>query len=169
LNSLLNVRGQRNIVLSGRWPIQDVAGIKRALLKTQLLTYYYQTMDSRLEGQKYISLATFRKSGAAVQTPVWFVEENGVTYIYSLPEAGKVKRIRNNPRVRIAACDMRGKVKGEWIEGKARVLGSKEAEIGNEALIRKYGWMKRVGDFFSKLRKRGRAVIAIELEPGQVP
>ena len=56
---------------------------------------------NQFAGEKYINLETFRKSGAAVATPVWFAEDLGVFYVYSLANAGKVKRIRNNPRVRL--------------------------------------------------------------------
>ncbi|HSE38460.1 MAG TPA: PPOX class F420-dependent oxidoreductase, partial [Blastocatellia bacterium] len=77
---------------------------------------------SQFAGEKYLNVETYRKTGVAVATPVWFAEEAGILYIYSLANAGKVKRIRNNPRVRIIPCDMRGKPKGEWVEARARVL-----------------------------------------------
>jgi uncharacterized protein len=115
-------------------------------------------------GQKYLNLETYRKTGVAVATPVWFAEDSGVFYIYSLANAGKVKRIRNNPRVRTMACDMRGKPKGEWVEASARILGPAEAERAHRLLDKKYGWMKKVGSLYSKLMKRERAAIAIELD-----
>jgi PPOX class probable F420-dependent enzyme len=112
-------------------------------------------------GEKYLNLATYRKNGTAVYTPVWFAEEGDQLYIYSLANAGKVKRIRNNPRVKIAPCDVRGKVKGKWVEAEARIVEASEAEHGHKLLNKKYGLLKTIGDFFSKLRKRARAVIAI--------
>jgi PPOX class probable F420-dependent enzyme len=118
---------------------------------------------TQFKDQKYLNLETYRKTGRAVDTPVWFAEENGTFYIYSLADAGKVKRIRNNPKVKIAPCDMRGRVKGEWVEAKAQILDKQGAAFGHKLLNEKYGWMKKVGDFFSKLRKRQRAVIAIEI------
>ena len=63
-------------------------------------------------------------------TPVWFAEENGTLYMYSLAHAGKVKRIRNNPKVRIVPCDVRGKLKGEWVETKARILDERGPHWG---------------------------------------
>ena len=90
-------------------------------------------------------------------------EENGTFYIYSLANAGKVKRIRNNPNVRIVPCDMRGKPNGEWVAAKARILDERGAALGHELLIKKYGWMKRIGDIFSKLMQRQRAVIALNV------
>jgi PPOX class probable F420-dependent enzyme len=111
--------------------------------------------------QKYLTMETYRRTGKPVATPVWFAEENGTLYIYSLANAGKVKRIRNNPKVRIVPCDMRGNPKGEWVEAKARILDERGATLGHKLLNKKYGWMKRIGDAFSKLRQRQRVVIAM--------
>ena len=82
----------------------------------------------------------------------------------SLANAGKVKRIRNNPRVRVMPCDMLGKPKGEWVEAAAQILDETGAERAHQLLDKKYGWMKRVGGLYSKLMKRERAAIAIELD-----
>lgn len=116
---------------------------------------------SEFAGEKYVNLATYRKNGTAVYTPVWFAEEGDQLYIYSLANAGKVKRIRNNPRIKIAPCDVRGKVKGKWVEAEARIVEASESEHGHKLLNKKYGMLKSIGDFFSKLRKRERTVIAI--------
>ena len=113
--------------------------------------------------QKYLSLETYRKNGSPVATPVWFAEDGGVFYIYSLINAGKVKRIRNNSHARVAPCDIRGKLKGEWVDAEARILDRAGEEKGHRLLNKKYGLMKRIGDFMSKLRKRERAVIAIQI------
>lgn len=119
---------------------------------------------SQFAGQKYVNVETYRKSGAGVATPVWFAEDAGRFYIYSLADAGKVKRIRNNPRVRIMPCDIRGGPKGEWVDGHARILESAEAERGHRLLNKKYGLMKRIGNAFSTLMNRERTVIAIEID-----
>jgi hypothetical protein len=58
---------------------------------------------------------------------------------------------------------MRGKPKGEWVEAKARILDEQGATLGHKLLNKKYGWMKRIGDAFSKLRQRRRVVIAIDI------
>ena len=63
-----------------------------------------------IQGRKYISLTTFRKTGQAVPTPVWFGEDDGKLYVMSRSDSGKSKRVRNNPQVRVAPCTMRGKV-----------------------------------------------------------
>lgn len=117
---------------------------------------------------KYISVETFRKTGAGVRTPVWFAEDpahSSVFYIYSAPDAGKVKRIRNNPFVRVAPCDFRGNVKGNWMDGTARICAGEEAQDGQVLLRRKY-WLKIGGDFVSRLLGRKQVVIAIVVEAG---
>jgi PPOX class probable F420-dependent enzyme len=114
-------------------------------------------------GEKYLSVETYRKSGQGVATPVWFAEDAGELYIYSLANAGKVKRIRNNPRVRVIPCDMRGKTKGVWVEGRARIVDAAEDARVHKLLDQKYGLMKKIGSLYSKLMKRERATIAIEL------
>jgi len=116
----------------------------------------------QFEGEKYLSLQTFRKNGMPVDTPVWFAKDGDRFYVYSLANAGKVKRIRNNPRVNVIPCDIRGNTKGEWVEANARIVGKPEAERAHNLLNQKYGLMKRIGGLFSKLMGRERTTIAIE-------
>jgi len=118
---------------------------------------------SQFADEKYLNLESYRKTGQTVATPVWFAEDGALLYIYSLADAGKVKRIRNNPRVRVTPCDMRGKLKGEWVEARARIVQGAEAVKGHQLLDQKYGLFKKIGNLFSKLAKRERVVIAIEL------
>ncbi len=112
---------------------------------------------------KYLNLETFRKTGVGVRTPVWFAQETAAFYVYTLPDAGKTKRIRNNAKVRVAPCDMRGNLLGAWVDARARICEGDEAVHGQELLRRKYGWMKIVGDFFSRMRGRTQTVIAIDM------
>ena len=113
-------------------------------------------------GHKYISLETFRRNGTGVRTPVWFAEGDGVLYVYSEANAGKVKRVRTNPRVRVAPCSFRGKVLGDWAEAEARVVEGEEAARGHALLNQKYAG-KRIGDFFSRLRGHKQAILAIRI------
>jgi PPOX class probable F420-dependent enzyme len=119
---------------------------------------------NRFAGEKYLNLETYRKTGTPVATPVWFAEGGGVLYVYSLANAGKVKRIRNNPRVRVAPCDMRGKLEGEWVEARARAISGDEAATGNRLLNKKYGLLKKIGNVYSTLMNRERVMIAIEID-----
>jgi len=118
----------------------------------------------KLKRASYLSFATFRKSGVAVETPVWFAEENGVFYLFSADNAGKVKRLRNSPRSRIAACTVTGRVTGEWIDTEAKILTS-QADIKQAlgALQRKYGWQMRMTNLLSRLSGKldKRAYLAV--------
>src|SRR5271167_4920783 len=119
---------------------------------------------AQFNNAKYLNLETFRKTGVGVRTPVWFAPDDTAFYVYAEADSGKVKRIRNNPKVRIAPCDMRGNLRGAWVDVRARICAGPEAAHGQELLRRKYGWIKIVGDFFSRLRGRTQIVIAIQLD-----
>ena len=58
--------------------------------------------------QKYLNLETSRQSGTPVATPMWCAEHQGLLSVYSRAEAGKVKRLRRDPRVRVVPCTARG-------------------------------------------------------------
>jgi uncharacterized protein len=119
---------------------------------------------AQFANRRYLNMETYRKTGKPVATPLWFAEENGTLYVYSLANAGKVKRIRNNPKVRIVPCDMRGRPKGNWNEAKARLLMDEPgATLAHQLLNQKYGWMKKIGDVFSRVMQRRKVVIVIDL------
>jgi PPOX class probable F420-dependent enzyme len=118
---------------------------------------------AQFANQKYLNLESFKRDGTPVQTPVWFAEDDGTLYIYTLANAGKVKRIRRNPRVRIVPCTIRGNVTGQWVEAEAYIVDATTAESGHALLLRKYGWKKRLGNIFSGLMKWERVVMTIRL------
>ena len=115
------------------------------------------------ENQKYLNLESFKKDGTGVATPLWFAEKDGTIYVYTLANAWKIKRIRNNPRVRIAPCDFRGNLKGDWVEARARIVVDNEAQLGHQLMDKKYGWQKKIGNLLSVFRKQARVVIAINV------
>jgi uncharacterized protein len=112
-------------------------------------------------GQRYLNLESFKRDGTPVQTPVWFAEEQGVLYVNTLANTGKVKRIRRHPRIRIAPCTMRGIVIGPWVEAEATIVDATTAAHGHALLRQKYGWLTGIGYLFSRLLHRKRVVIAI--------
>jgi PPOX class probable F420-dependent enzyme len=112
-------------------------------------------------GQRYLNLESYKRDGTPVQTPVWFAEEQDVLYVYTLANAGKVKRIRRNPRIRLAPCTMRGTVIGSWVEAEATIVDATTAAHGHALLRQKYGWLKGIGDVISRLLHRERVVIAM--------
>ena len=104
---------------------------------------------------RYFSLATFRKSGTAVPTPVWYAEVDGRYYVFSAGDAGKVKRLRNGNKARVALCDARGGLLGDWHEATARLFDEDElVEKAHRALRAKYGWQMILADLGAKLTGR---------------
>jgi len=101
------------------------------------------SVPAEIHGQKYISLATFRKSGVPVYTPIWFAEYDGKLYFMTNSKLGKVKRLRNNPQVRIAPCTIRGKITGPEFPAAARFLPPTEFARVRQAIDAKY-WLARL-------------------------
>lgn len=106
-------------------------------------------IPAAIRGQKYISLTTFRKNGAAVATPVWFGEEAGKLYVMSESASGKCKRIRNNPAVRVAPCTIRGRVTGAESAAVARLLPAEEHARARSTINHKY-WLAWISSPFSR-------------------
>jgi PPOX class probable F420-dependent enzyme len=119
-----------------------------------------------LEPHRYLSLATFRRNGAEVRTPVWFATVDGRLYAFTAGDSGKVKRLRASSRARVAPCDARGRVTGAWRDAVARLIDD-AASIGraHAALRAKYGWQVRGLDLVARLtgRLRRRAWVEITL------
>ncbi len=95
-------------------------------------------IPAEIQGKSFISLTTFRKMGVAVPTPVWFGEKDGKLYVMTRSDMGKTKRIRNNPKVRVAPCGMLGKVTGPQFEAIARILPPEEHRSARQSINRKY-------------------------------
>jgi hypothetical protein len=74
---------------------------------------------------------------------VWFGEEGDKLYVMTRSDMGKAKRIRNNPRVRVAPCTVRGKVTGPEFEASARILPPEQHAQARPAINRKY-WAARL-------------------------
>jgi len=113
-------------------------------------------------GQQYMSLETFKKNGQGVKTPVWFVLDGNVLYVYTDGNSWKVKRIRNHPRVRVAVCSMRGDVKGPWVDATASIIAGEEERAAHRLLDRKY-FLKLIGNVVAKMSRRTRATIRIDV------
>jgi uncharacterized protein len=100
-------------------------------------------IPAEIHGQRYISLATFRKPGVPIYTPIWFAEEDDKIYFMTNSKLGKVKRIRNNPQVKIAPCTLRGKIIGPEFSATARILPAENATRIRRAINAKY-WLARL-------------------------
>ena len=119
---------------------------------------------SQFSNEKYINLDTFRKNGQAVQTPVWFVIDGRILYVRTDMSSGKVKRAKNNPRVRITPCNIRGQPKGKWMDGEMRMASIiSESEKANQLLNKKYGLKGRIIRTFNRLRNTTPIVFSIQI------
>lgn len=119
-----------------------------------------------LQRANYLSFATFRKNGNAVETPVWFAEEDDCFYLFSAQDAGKIKRLRNSGRSRIAACTVTGRLTGEWVDTEAEILSdAKDTTQALDALRQKYGWQMRLTDCMSTLSGKMKQRAYIRVRP----
>ncbi|HET7258234.1 MAG TPA: PPOX class F420-dependent oxidoreductase [Candidatus Acidoferrum sp.] len=119
--------------------------------------------------QKYLSLETFKKSGEGVKTPVWFAADpardlagnEAQLYIYTIGNTGKVKRIRNNGRAKIAPCTMKGVPRGEWVDASLEIITGDESARAMKLLNKKYFPWKQLLGFFALFSRRERIVMVI--------
>ena len=118
-------------------------------------------IPAQFGGQKYISLETFKKNGQGVKTPVWFVLHGNAFYAYTEADSWKVKRIRNNPRVRVAVCNARGTIKGPWLDAMASLVEGDERLAADKLLDRKY-FLKKIFNFLTRINRHQRTMIKIE-------
>ncbi len=115
----------------------------------------------QLGAEKYVLLTTFRRDGRAVPTPLWVVPDGTGLAFWTPAGTGKVKRIRNSGRVTVAACDVRGNVRGGAIEATARIGDAADLRRVAEGLKRKYGLMGRLSLLGSRLRRGADGTLAI--------
>ncbi|RKT56827.1 PPOX class F420-dependent oxidoreductase [Saccharothrix australiensis] len=116
-----------------------------------------------LGDDKYLLLTTFRRDGTPVPTPVWAVRRDGVIRVWSAADAGKVKRIRNNPEVTVGPCDFRGNPTGAGTPARARVLDERAGAETRRLIGAKYGLVGRLALLGSRLRRGGAGTVGIEI------
>ncbi|NMO03846.1 PPOX class F420-dependent oxidoreductase [Gordonia sp. TBRC 11910] len=101
-----------------------------------------------LSNEKFISVTTFRKSGEAIATPVWVVPVDGDRLgFWTSSTSGKAKRLRNNPKVEVVACNQRGVVAAgaTKTDGTAQLVTSgPEFDAVQAAVKAKYGFQVSV-------------------------
>lgn len=117
-----------------------------------------------LAGHKYALLITYRKNGQGVPSPVRFGrDENDRVYFDTEEAAGKVKRIRNNPEVRLAPCDMRGKPLGPPAVGIARVLDPADTDHAERTIAANYGLGRRI--YHGTSKRLPVSIVYVEVQP----
>ena len=122
------------------------------------------TFDEVSKAQ-YVLLTTFTKDGRPKPTPIWIARDGDRALVITEKNSWKVKRIRNTPRVTLAVCDMKGRVKGDTIEAVATVLDESETETVYQAINKRYGLVGRIFNFFSKLRGGAKRTVGLEIKP----
>ena len=118
-----------------------------------------------LEGHRYIRLTTYRKSGEAVPTPMWFALVKDVAYVFTELHTGKVKRIRNDRRATVAPSNFFGRPRGETVEVTVRILDQGEGAMADRALREKYGWQYGAYWALTRLRRTRPEHVFLELRP----
>jgi PPOX class probable F420-dependent enzyme len=120
-------------------------------------------MDDGLKNARYLNLGTFRRNGIQVNTPVWFAEEMDTYFVFSARNTGKVKRIRNSGKSRVAPCDVKGNLTGDWIDTECSFANPEQEARAYKLLKDKYGWQMSVTNFFSRLTRKidNRVVLLI--------
>ena len=125
---------------------------------------------------KYVSFTTFKKNGDAVSCPVWIAPlGNGSAGFTTDATSGKVKRLRNNPKVTLQACDMRGRVTADQqvVEATAVPVTGADAELVTAAIKKKYGLpvtvigaLAALRAFVTRKKASERAAVVITLPVG---
>lgn len=130
---------------------------------------------NNLANEKFLLVTSFKRNGTAVPSPICHVVENGVALSVTMEETGKVKRIRNDQRVLVGPCDMRGNPTGLTYAAKARFVpvqeikqtkSLKESRFFGAMFTRasRAHWIVKPVQFYERIRFRHR-FIAIAFEP----
>ena len=115
------------------------------------------SLTELLDGERYLSLTTFRSSGDPVSTPVWFAPDtDGSVLVYVEVDSGKVRRLQQDPSCEVAACDRRGSVHGPTLQAYGTIIGGPDATTVRRAIADRYGWQWTAFDLLWPLRNRGR-------------
>ncbi|MDV3129629.1 PPOX class F420-dependent oxidoreductase [Mycobacterium sp. 21AC1] len=112
---------------------------------------------------RYVLLTTFTKDGRPKPTAIWAAPDGERLLVITVGDAWKVKRIRNTPRVTIAACDVRGNPKSEPVEATAAILDKSHNGAIYDAIGKRYGLVGKAFNFFSKLRGGMQNNVGLEL------
>jgi len=117
----------------------------------------------QLGEEDYLLVTTFRRDGTPVSTPVWVARADDSLLVWTVGASGKVKRIRRDGKVTVAACNVRGVPKGAAVEGHAEVMGPEGGRIARDLIKKKYGLRGRLFVWMS-IRRRGEdATVGVKI------
>ena len=121
---------------------------------------------SRFDRENVISVETYRKNGQPVRTPVWFLKENDVLVVHTGGNSGKAKRIRKNPKVRVAPSKFRGEPKADYIDAHAEVEAEQATVKKYYSLIyKKYGLVGSFVKFIQRFSRNKAEDVLVFIRP----
>ncbi len=74
-----------------------------------------------LRGRHVAVLTTINANGTPLQTPIWYLCQDGLIYIRTSSHSAKARNIRRDPRVSLCAQDERPPYRGVTVKGTASV------------------------------------------------
>ncbi|MDH6286868.1 PPOX class F420-dependent oxidoreductase [Rhodococcus sp. NM-2] len=122
-----------------------------------------------LGDESFVSLTTFRRSGVPVSTPVWIARDGDALVVTTPEDSGKVKRLRNNPRVELRPCSRRGKVDAgvDPVVAEAEIVTDESTSRRMAGTIRdEYGLEYRIVMFVERiLARRQKPRVLLRITP----
>ena len=112
-----------------------------------------------------MNLRSFRKDGTPVDTPVWTTPHAGKFVCYTDDRSFKYKRVKRNPAVELAACDVVGRCSTPWYHARCRIVEdpAERAQIFDK-IRAKYGVHWYLSLWGSMLTDRVRHRVVLEFE-----
>ena len=122
------------------------------------------TNIEQFKNQQYLTIETYRRNGEGVKTPVWFAQDGEALRVWTQVDAGKVKRIRRDDRVRIVPSTATGEALGEWKEASAMLLDQpQELEYTIRLFRQKYGLIFNLFGLLGRIRKAKHITIRVRV------
>lgn len=107
-------------------------------------TEFGARVATHLRDDRVVWLTTVTPSGAPLPSPVWFWWDGEETVrVFSLPDTGRVRAVRNNPKV---SLNFPGNAQGGDI-----VVLSGEAEVGEDSAAQHAEYAEKYASGFERL------------------
>ena len=124
---------------------------------------------SRIAGEDFVSLTTFKRDGTPVSTPMWIARDGDQLVVWTPRESWKVKRVRRDPRVEMRPCSRMGKTEpgAPVLAGTAVVIDEPGYVARAAALVKsKYGLQFRLITTVEAILARGaKPRVALQISP----
>ncbi len=92
-----------------------------------------------------------------------FVIKNDLIIVVTRDQTGKVKRIRNNQKVKIATCSIKGKTSMSSISGTAQILTDDETKETVKIRDKKYGFFSKISRLVTR-NKGNLLAISVKID-----